>query len=67
MKEGELQIVRFGPIKCERVLRSKVNLDFCRRHCKLLGAAVCPRSPTLGEIIQMEIGDEKSGRPLTIG
>jgi hypothetical protein len=36
-------IVNYKPVKCEWAADS-VRYSWCRKNCKLLGAAVCPRS-----------------------
>ncbi len=50
-------IIRFGPVRCPHAYNARVTLDFCQHQCKLIGAAVCPRSPPV--FVDME--DEKNG------
>ena len=61
---SNMEIIRFGPIRCKHALNARVKLDFCKRKCKLLGAATCPRFPTLGEIIKIDMEGERIGRPV---
>ena len=60
---GGPEIIRFGPVRCPHAYNLRVTLDFCQRMCKLIGAAGCPRSRTLGEIIRRE-SDEMEGEKI---
>lgn len=57
--------IRFGPIRCLHIYNARVTLDFCKRLCGLIGAAVCLRSPTFEEVVKLE--DEKNGRSVAVG
>jgi len=58
---SEPKIIRFGPIRCLHIYNARVMLDFCQRLCGLMGAAVCPRSPSFEEVVKVEMEDEKNG------
>ena len=49
---SELNVSHFGPIRCEWAYNRRLRLDFCKRHCGLSGAAVCPRASAFREIVQ---------------